>query len=115
MKTSVRTHARTRVEGVAVMTSAWKSRLIDDLKLRQVPLVFGDVGPPRPRVSNIRSNISMVSGRRCSHIVALRHERIAFISGQLTMKSPCTQRGVYPLQTEIGMHVITMIIEGNLN
>ena len=37
-----------RVEGVAVMTFGMEEVLLEDLKLRQVPLVFVDVGPPRP-------------------------------------------------------------------
>ena len=57
--------------------------LLEDLKLRKVPLVFVDVGPPRPRVSNIR--IDYLNGIRqaVQHLAALRHEKIAFITGPL--------------------------------
>src|SRR5467141_542370 len=98
MKTSVRRMLEHRVEGVAVMTFGMEESLLDDLKLRNVPLVFVDVGPPRPRVSNIR--IEYIHGIRqaVQHIAALRHERIAFIR----------------CMTEIGMHVDSqLIIEGN--
>ncbi|PYU79145.1 MAG: LacI family transcriptional regulator, partial [Acidobacteria bacterium] len=54
MKASVRPMLEHRVEGVAVMTFEMEESLLEDLKLRNVPLVFVDVGPPRPRVSNIR-------------------------------------------------------------
>ena len=53
MKTSARRMLEHRVEGVAVMTFGMEESLLEDLKLRNVPLVFVDVGPPRPRVSNI--------------------------------------------------------------
>src|SRR3979409_1547499 len=92
MKTSVRRMLEHRVEGVAVMTFGMEESLLDDLKLRNVPLVFVDVGPPRPRVSNIR--IDYVHGIRqaVQHLVALRHERIGFITGPLRLKSAVARR-----------------------
>ena len=54
MESAVRRMIERRVEGVAIMTFGMEEVLLEDLKLRQVPLVFVDVGPPRPRVSNIR-------------------------------------------------------------
>src|SRR5256884_9590847 len=56
MKTAVRRMLEHRVEGVAVMTFGMEESLLDDLKLRNVPLVFVDVGPARPRVSKIRTD-----------------------------------------------------------
>jgi len=40
--------------------------LLEDLKLRKVPLVFADVGLAGPHVSNIRMIICMVFGRQYS-------------------------------------------------
>jgi LacI family transcriptional regulator len=115
MKTSVRRMLEHRVEGVAVMTFGMEESLLDDLKLRNVPLVFVDVGPPRPRVSNIR--IEYIHGIRqaVQHIAALRHERIAFISGPLTLKSAVARKEAFiRCMTEIGMHLDSqLIIEGN--
>ncbi len=54
MESSVRRMIERQVEGVAVMTFGMEEALLEDLKLRQVPLVFVDVGPHRPRVSNLR-------------------------------------------------------------
>src|SRR5271163_861800 len=62
MESSVRRMLERRVEGVAVMTFGMEEALLEDLKLRHVPLVFVDVGPARPRVSNIR--IDYVHGIR---------------------------------------------------
>jgi LacI family transcriptional regulator len=104
MKTSVRRMLEHRVEGVAVMTFGMEESLLDDLKLRNVPLVFVDVGPARPRVSNIR--IDYLNGIRqaVQHLAALRHERIAFITGPLTLKSALARKDAFvQSMSEIGM------------
>jgi LacI family transcriptional regulator len=115
MKTSVRRMLEHRVEGVAVMTFGMEESLLDDLKLRNVPLVFVDVGPPRPRVSNIR--IDYLNGIRqaVQHLAALRHEKIAFITGPLTLKSALARRDAFVRSmSEIGMvGDPELIIEGN--
>ena len=46
METAVRRMIERRVEGVAIMTFGMEEVLLEDLKLRKVPLVFVDVGPP---------------------------------------------------------------------
>src|SRR6266700_7039132 len=48
MESSVRRMIERQVEGVAVMTFGMEEALLEDLKLRQVPLVFVDVCPHRP-------------------------------------------------------------------
>jgi LacI family transcriptional regulator len=87
MESSVRRMIERQVEGVAVMTFGMEEALLEDLKLRQVPLVFVDVGPRCPGVSNLR--IDYLSGirRAVQHQATLRHERIAFITGPHTLKS----------------------------
>src|SRR2546429_1445537 len=95
MKTSVRRMLEHRVEGVAVMTFGMEESLLDDLKLRNVPLVFLDVGPPRPRVSNIRIDYLHGIRQAVQHLAALRHERIAFITGPLTLKSALARKDAF--------------------
>ncbi len=115
MKTSVRRMLEHRVEGVAVMTFGMEESLLDDLRLRNVPLVFVDVGPPRPRVSNIR--IDYLNGIRqaVQHLAALRHEKIAFITGPLTLKSALARKDAFVRSmSEIGMAAAPeLIVEGN--
>src|SRR6202790_4522920 len=104
MKSSVRRMLEHRVEGVAVMTFGMEESLLDDLKLRNVPLVFVDVGPARPRVSNIR--IDYIHGIRqaVQHLVALRHQRIAFVTGPLTLRSAIARKNAFvQSMKEIGM------------
>src|ERR1700686_4017427 len=95
MKTSVRPMLEHRVEGVAVMTFGMEESLLDDLKLRNVPLVFVDVGPPRPRVSNIRIDYLHGIRQAVQHLAALRHEKIAFITGPLTLKSALARKDAF--------------------
>ena len=115
MKISVRRMLEHRVEGVAVMTFGMEESLLNDLKLRNVPLVFVDVGPARTRVSNIRIDYLHGIRQGVQHLAALRHERIAFISGPLTLKSAVARRDAFLRSIqEIGMSVDSqLIIEGD--
>lgn len=106
MKTAVRRLLEHRVEGVAVLTFGMEESLLDDLKLRNVPLVFVDVGPPRPRVSNIRIDYLHGIRQAVQHLVALRHERIAFITGPLVLKSAVARREAFLASLrEVGLSV----------
>jgi LacI family transcriptional regulator len=76
--------------------------------------VFVDVGPPRPRVSNIR--IDYLNGIRqaVQHLAALRHQRIAFISGPLHLKSAEARKQAFlGSMAEIGLEVDPeLVVEG---
>jgi LacI family transcriptional regulator len=115
METSVRRMIERRVDGVAVMTFGMEDLLLKDLKDRNVPLVFVDVGPARPRVSNIR--IDYLNGIRqgVQHLAALRHERIAFITGPLILKSAVARKDAFvQSMAEIGLAVQPdLVIEGD--
>jgi LacI family transcriptional regulator len=115
MKTSVRRMLEHRVEGVAVMTFGMEESLLEDLKLRNVPLVFVDVGPPRPRVSNIRIDYLHGIRQAVQHLAALRHEKIAFITGPLNLKSALARKDAFVRSMgEIGMACDPdLIIEGD--
>src|ERR1700730_8266733 len=115
MKISVRRMLEHRVEGVAVMTFGMEESLLEDLKLRNVPLVLVDVGPARPRVSNIRIDYLHGIRQAVQHLAALRHEKVAFITGPLTLKSAVARRDAFLLSmNEIGMAGDPeLIIEGN--
>ena len=115
MEIAVRRMIERRVEGVAVMTFGMEEGLLENLKLRQVPLVFVDVGPPRPRVSNIR--IDYLNGIRqaVQHLAALRHENIAFITGPLRLKSALARKQAFlRSMQEIGLESDPdLIVEGD--
>src|SRR6202047_4439570 len=95
MKLAVRRMLEHRVEGVAVMTFGMEESLLADLKLRKIPLVFVDVGPARPPLSNIQIDYLHGIRQAVQHLAALRHERIAFITGPLTLKSATARRQAF--------------------
>lgn len=115
MEASVRRMIERRVDGVAVMTFGMEDLLLEDLKVRNVPLVFVDVGPARPRVSNIR--IDYLNGIRqaVQHLAALRHERIAFITGSLDLRSAQARKDAFVCaMKEIGLKTNPdLIVEGD--
>src|SRR6266851_6895570 len=115
MESSVRRMIERRVEGVAIMTFGMEELLLEDLKSRQVPLVFVDVGPPRPRVSNIRIDYLHGIRQAVQHLAALRHEKIAFITGPLSLKSALARKDAFiRSMSEIGMAADPeLIVEGN--
>jgi LacI family transcriptional regulator len=89
--------------------------LLDDLKSWRVPLVFVDVGPSLPRISNIRIDYLRGIRQAVQRLAALRHEHIAFISGPLTLRSAVAPKQAF-LQSmgEIGLRVKAgYVIEGN--
>jgi LacI family transcriptional regulator, galactose operon repressor len=115
MKTSVRRMLEHRVEGVAIMTFGMEESLLADLKLRNVPLVFVDVGPSRPRVSNIRIDYLHGIRQAVQHLAALRHDRIAFIAGPLALKSALARKDAFlRSMREIGLAVDPqLVVEGD--
>jgi LacI family transcriptional regulator len=115
MALSVRRMIERRVEGVAIVTFGMEDALLEDLKSRNVPLVFIDVGPALPRISNIRIDYLHGLRQAVQHVAALRHERIAFISGPLTLKSAVArQRAFSHSMEEIGLPIeASYLIEGD--
>lgn len=116
MESAVRRMIERRVDGVAVMTFGMEERLLlDDPQLRNVPLVFVDVGPNVPRVCNIKIDYEHGIRQAVQHVAALRHERIAFISGPTRLKSAMArQRAFEASMREIGTEIDpALMIEGN--
>jgi len=115
METSVRRMIERRVEGVAILTFGMEESLLDGLRFRKVPLVFVDVGPPIPRVSNIKINYAGGIRQAVQHLAALRHERIAFVTGPLELKSARARKEAFEDSLrEIGMRADPqLIIEGD--
>jgi LacI family transcriptional regulator len=115
MQTAVRRMLERRVDGVAVMTFGMEDSVLNDLKLRNVPLVFVDVGPKRPRVSNIKIDYASGIFEAVRHLVELNHERIAFISGPLRLKSALAREEAFIAATrEVGLGMCDeYVVEGD--
>jgi LacI family transcriptional regulator len=115
MDMSVRRMTERRVDGIAVMTFGMEDLLLEDPELRNVPLVFVDVGPKRARVSNIRIDYMNGIRQAVQHLAALRHEKIAFISGPLDLKSAISRRNAFEqAMGEIGLGAQkSLVVEGD--
>jgi LacI family transcriptional regulator len=104
MESSVRRMIERRVDGVAILTFGMEETLIEHLRFRKVPLVFVDVGPDVPGIANIRINYQSGIRQAVQHLAALRHARIAFITGPLHLKSALARREAFKISmTEIGI------------
>jgi LacI family transcriptional regulator, galactose operon repressor len=115
MEGAVRRMLERRVEGVAILTFGMEESLLEGLRFRKVPLVFVDVGPSLPRVSNIRIDYGRGIRQAVQHLAALKHDRIAFISGPLRLKSASARKIAFQESiAEIGMRVPSdLLIEGD--
>jgi LacI family transcriptional regulator len=106
MELAVRRMIEARVDGVAILTFGMEDELLEHLRFRNTPLVFVDVGPKAPRVSNI--HVDYLDGIRqaVQHLAALRHERIGFVTGPLRLKSAVARKEAFEkAMHEIGLPV----------
>jgi len=89
--------------------------LLEDLRLRGIPLVFVDVGPHRPRITNIRIDYFAGIRQAVEHLAVLHHKRIAFISGPHLLKSAGARKAAFmQSREEIGLATdVELIVEGD--
>jgi LacI family transcriptional regulator len=115
MELAVRRMIERRVDGVAILTFGMEDALVEDLRFRKVPLVFVDVGPNVPGVSNIRVNYQHGIRQAVHHLAAYRHTRIAFVTGPSELKSAMARKAAFEVaMQEIGLQVPPeMIVEGD--
>jgi len=76
-----------KVDGVAVMTSEMEERLIRTFSKRQIPTIFMDTTTSVRDASVVSVDYAAGVNQAVEHLVGLGHERIAFISGPLTLSS----------------------------
>jgi DNA-binding LacI/PurR family transcriptional regulator len=115
METAVRRMLERRVEGVAILTFGMEDLLLEGLRFRKVPLVFVDVGPSIPLVSNIKINYASGIRQAVQHLAALRHEHIVFVTGPLGLKSAKARKEAFEESLrEIGLNPDPrFIVEGD--
>jgi DNA-binding LacI/PurR family transcriptional regulator len=115
MKSSVRRMIERRVDGVAILTFGIEESLLDDLRLRKVPLVFVDVGPDAPKVSNIRIDYQHCVRQAVQHLAAFRHTNIAFVAGPTNFRSAVARKEAFcQSMNEIGLGVPSeMLVPGD--
>jgi LacI family transcriptional regulator len=106
MELAVRRMIEGRVDGVAILTFGMEDLLLQHLRSRRLPLVFIDVGPKVPRVSNIRVDYSHGIRQAVQHLAAMRHDRIGFVSGPLKLRSAVARKDAFEASMrEIGLAV----------
>jgi LacI family transcriptional regulator len=115
MELAVRRMIEGRVDGVAILTFGMEDYLLEHLRFRNLPLVFIDIGPKAPRVSNIRVEYADGIRQAVQHLAALRHERIGFITGPLRLRSAVVRRDAFEASMrEIGLRVRPeYVVEGD--
>jgi LacI family transcriptional regulator, galactose operon repressor len=115
MELAVRRMIEGRVDGVAILTFGMEDTLLQDLRFRNLPLVFVDVGPKAPRVSNIRVDYADGIRQAVQHLAALRHERIGFVAGPQRLRSAVARKDAFEnSMREIGLTVRPeFIVEGD--
>jgi DNA-binding LacI/PurR family transcriptional regulator len=115
MELAIRRMIEGRVDGVAILTFGMEDELLDHLRFRNLPLVFVDVGPRAPRVSNI--SVDYLDGIRqaVQHLAALKHELVGFVSGPLGLRSAVARQTAFEeSMREIGLPVRPeFIVEGD--
>ncbi len=84
-----------KVDGVSIMTSEMEDGLVAELEKRLIPIVFLDTGKVRARISNISVDYGQGIRAAMEHLVQLKHHRIGFISGPLTLRSALTRRAAF--------------------
>lgn len=115
MELAVRRMIESRVDGVAILTFGMEENLLEHLRFRNLPLVFVDIGPKAPRVSNIRVDYADGIRQAVQHLAALRHDRIGFITGPSRLRSALARKDAFEAaMREIGLPVKpTFVVEGD--
>lgn len=76
-----------KVAGVALMTSEFDDRLLDELASRHVSVVLLDRDAPAVGMSNLCVDYESGIEAAVRHLVALGHRRISFLSGPAHLRS----------------------------
>jgi LacI family transcriptional regulator len=113
MELAVRRMIESRVDGVAILTFGMEEYLLEHLHFRNLPLVFIDIGPKLPHVSNIRVDYADGIRQAVQHLAALRHERIGFVTGPARLRSAMARRAAFEASMrEIGLSVWSEFVVG---
>jgi LacI family transcriptional regulator len=115
MELAVRRMIEGRVDGVAILTFGMEDALLEHLRFRNLPLVFVDVGPKAPRVSNIRVDYAHGIRQAVQHLAAMKHEKIGFVTGPLKLRSAAARKDAFEeSMREIGLQANPeFIVEGD--
>jgi LacI family transcriptional regulator len=88
---SIRLMIGRRVAGLAVVVSEMDPALIKELAESRIPVVFYDVGSPRPNITNLRVNYRRGIEMVISYLHSLGHRRLGFV-GHHARLAPINER-----------------------
>jgi LacI family transcriptional regulator len=77
--TSIRLMIGRRVAGLAAIVSEMDAALIEELGRHRIPVVFYDVGTPRPNIANIRVDYRSGMKKLMSYLYSLGHRRVGYV------------------------------------
>jgi LacI family transcriptional regulator, galactose operon repressor len=89
--TSIRLMIGRRVAGLAAIVSEMEPALMDELTDSRIPVVFYDVGTPRPNITNIRVNYRRGVEKVIEYLHNLGHRRLGFV-GHHAVLGPINER-----------------------
>jgi LacI family transcriptional regulator len=95
MDLCVRRLMERKVDGVAIMTFGIEGSALDLLADDQVPTVFIDAAPARPRSSVLTIDYRAGFREGIEHLKTLGHRRIGFISGPPGLRSADARRQIF--------------------
>jgi len=82
---SIRLMIGRRVAGLAAIVSEMHPGLIDELNGYEIPVVFYDVGAPRPNITSIRVDYRRGMKKLTDYLYSLGHRRIGFVGHNSTL------------------------------
>jgi LacI family transcriptional regulator len=89
--TSIRLMIGRRVAGLAAIVSEMEPALMDELTDSRIPVVFYDVGTPRPNITNIKVNYRRGVEKVIEYLHNLGHRRLGFV-GHHAILGPINER-----------------------
>jgi DNA-binding LacI/PurR family transcriptional regulator len=89
--TSIRLMIGRRVAGLAAIVSEMEPALMDELTDSRIPVVFYDVGTPRPNITNIKVNYRRGVEKVVEYLHNLGHRRLGFV-GHHAVLGPINER-----------------------
>jgi LacI family transcriptional regulator len=104
---------RQRVRGLSFVTSEVARETVRQIKARQTPAVFLDVGPVQQYISNVKVDYAHGIRIVIDHLIAFGHRRFAYVGARHDLQSNAARRDAYlQYMCDRGMKIGT-VLEGN--
>lgn len=95
MKDCIRRMLERNVEGVAVMTFGIEGPFLEELAIREIPMVFVDATPHSGKASALRVDYLHGIREAVQHLAVLGHRKLGFFSGPLGQLSAQLRKAAF--------------------